>query len=642
MVGVNWTTQNTSQADFGVANAFFTQRINVATSGENIIYTHYQVYNESGGDLTINLSNKKGETALTKVLPSGDYDLIVKTSDQGTPEWAIHLNGGQIGNVVADAEGNFYICGYSSGDDVILRDLDTSMVYNNDGANFAYIAKYNAGGVRKWVVKCNSVGNVFVKHVAINSSGEVAATGLVYTPTNFECFESSKFFVPNVNETGDIFMIVLNENGSLKWFSSIVGDQINLPGEVRFDADGNLYSIGIYNSDPITITDGTNTTNTQPGGGGPTVGYGFLVSFAESDGAFRWFYRFDADEISIKMMKLDVSNFGVYTIGTLDNLDVHIYDQNDVNVATVYSEASNEGLFATKISLTGSYLWSVRVDSVDDDLTQVTVHDNIVDSKGAIYLHGYYIVSAPRVYNNLNIKVGELTLEDGGEFFSGFICKFDKDGVFQWITKIVNNPEGSAISPIWQIKLDSRDNLYITGNSFSEGPVPEGFKLRFYNKGGSSPVFVTNSFVNPFPTYVFSYSPEGAFRWISHFGNDSFIVPFSVKKAGNGELKKKEFLGSFFGTEAINNRLSVTPKGKVYLPLTAGFPEIKIFINNTLAKTLPEFSNAQPYLLSINGGEGGFFDSPLVVVGVLAAVVLGIFGLMRAYSPPVAPKKPTA
>ena len=648
MVYVNWTTRNTASG-FDVVDGFFTNEINVATSGETVVYTHYRVENLTGDNLSVNLSNKTGDTALTTIIPDGESHLFVKTTNVGTPEWSVHINGGYIVNICSDVAGNLYVVGYSYGEDVIIRDLDTNPVYNNSGDYFAYVAKYTPNGLRDWVVQMNSTDYTYIRHVSVNAAGEVVGTGLAYAPSTFVATDSSTVFTTDVGGNGDIFIFVLTSAGAKKWFASLVGDSANRPSEVAFDADGNVYSMGIYNSDPITITDGLGGTNVQPGGGGPTVGYGYIVKFS-GGGARNWFYRFDADSSSVGMLKLDVSNFGVYVLGIVDNLDVGIYDDTDTEIATI-GHSGNYSLFVSKFSLDGVYQWSGRVDGLGQEFSNVSVSDRIVDSKGAVYIHGNYVDTEPKVYNNDNVYVGGLALETGGEFFSGFICKFDVNGVFKWITKIVNSPAGSSISPVWQIKMDQNDNLYITGNSTSEGPVPENFALKFYNKGGNAPVQTINTFANPIPTYVFSYSSEGNFRWITHVGDDSFLIggsknikPAFVLKKKEKTIQQKDILGNIFSSEAnINNRLSVTPKGKIYMPLTAGSPIIKLFINNALKKTLPEFSAPQPYLLALQD-ESDF--SALTAVVVVGAVVLGIGALMAfggsgASTAPAA-KKPTA
>eukprot|EP00762_Andalucia_godoyi_P006994 ANDGO_07693.mRNA.1 hypothetical protein len=51
MVVLNWTTQSTAEeVDLFVVDPFTTQQINVATSGETIVYTHYRIENDSGDD----------------------------------------------------------------------------------------------------------------------------------------------------------------------------------------------------------------------------------------------------------------------------------------------------------------------------------------------------------------------------------------------------------------------------------------------------------------------------------------------------------------------------------------------------------------------------------------------------------------
>lgn len=630
MVKIEWTTQTTSAGPFEVLDGFFTANVNSAFVGEEYVYTHYRVNNTDGAPITIDVKNSSGTSVYTPSIPNGESDIIVKTNKVGTPVWFMNFDGETVQNILTDDSGNMYINGYSGGNTVTLRDDSGDYTINNGGDPFAYYAKYNSSNVYQWSVKITSTNDIAIFNAKVHSqTGDSYFTGRFYETSTIHHTGGTESFNPDVALVGDIFVIGLTSNGTLKWNATLTSGSTNVPFGMDIDASGNVYATGIYNGDPLTIIDGNASVYTQPGGGGPTVGYGYLVKFAAPDGDYRWFYRFDSSN-SILMKMIDVTSHGVHVMGTVTGADVEIINQEDSVVGTIGHDTveNSDGMFISKFTLEGAYQWSVRVDGPSNEYNWITVHDNIVDSKGSVYINGVVNGSNIKIYNNANSLVKDATLGETSSS-NGFIAKFNAEGVFQWISSI-QSTEG-AININWQMKIDSRDNLYLSGNSFSEGPVPEGFQLSFFNRDSATPAFTVNQFINPFPTYIFSYSSSGNFRWVSHVGDDSFVLePLSTdrftkktkvsrRSAETRKIQKREFLGILFSNvSTYNNRFSVTPGGRVYLPLTAGSLYQPLYINNSLIKTL-EFPGPQPYLVTYE--ESGDLNLPLIVgVGAVAAI----------------------
>jgi hypothetical protein len=117
-----------------------------------------------------------GTTALTNA-GGGSYDIFIAKYDAvGNVLWAKTAGGvyEDEGNSVAtDASGNVYVTGEFRSPTITFG---TTTLYNA-GANYMFIAKYDAAGTVLWATSTTSAGNSYGNSVATDASGNVYVTG---------------------------------------------------------------------------------------------------------------------------------------------------------------------------------------------------------------------------------------------------------------------------------------------------------------------------------------------------------------------------------------------------------------------------------------------------------------------------------
>ncbi len=147
-------------------------------------------------------------------------------------------------------------------------------------------------------------------------------------------------------------------------------------------------------------------------------------------------------------------------------------------VLTSGSEWSGEG-FITKWNKDGDLLWAKKIGSADYCVAYV--YDLEVDNEGNLYLAGYFSGTV-----DFNPDAGVNPLTNSGSQ-SGFVAKYNKDGVYQWAKKIGNS--GAVIANA--LALDAAGSLYVTGEFNGEVSFDiSGGNTVTLNTGGGYDVFL--------------------------------------------------------------------------------------------------------------------------------------------------------
>ena len=122
-----------------------------------------------------------GSTTLTS---SGSDDIfIAKLNSSGSWDWAVKAGGSSDDNglgIAVDSSGNAYITGYFEGTAAFGS---TSLV--TSGSRDIFIAKLDTNGSWQWAVKAGGTGNDAGRGIAIDSSGNVYATGYFNSAATF-------------------------------------------------------------------------------------------------------------------------------------------------------------------------------------------------------------------------------------------------------------------------------------------------------------------------------------------------------------------------------------------------------------------------------------------------------------------------
>jgi len=170
--------------------------------------------------------------------------------------YSTYLGGGQSESqeffgVSTDSQGNAYVVGHTQSPDFpVLNALQSN--FAGPGAD-AFVAKIGPNGERLYATYLggkSSDGYEWASGVAVDAQGSAYVVGLTGS-TNFPMVNPLQ---ANYAGVGDVFIAILNPEGSAITFSSYLGgssrDAVEIGKNVALDAQGNIYLAGsTYSAD---------------------------------------------------------------------------------------------------------------------------------------------------------------------------------------------------------------------------------------------------------------------------------------------------------------------------------------------------------------------------------------------------------
>jgi gliding motility-associated-like protein len=365
----------------------------------------------------------------------------------------------------------------------------------------------------------------------------------------------------------------------LKWakqFAGGVTGSYDRGQGVKVDANGNVYSVGIF-SGTVDFDPGPGTFNLTTSGGSNTDVY---ISKLDLFGNFLW-----AKQITGSLSALTRSL-------TLDN-DLNIYVTGNFTMTADFDPGpaifnltaiGGSDVFVLKLSVNGDLIWAKQIGG---SLANTASNSTASDSFGNIYFTGSYSGSV-----DFDPGPGMYTLTSvAGTAGDAFVCKLDTDGNFIWARSMGGNQADVGIG----ISVDAFDNIYVTGGyrnvvDFDPGPavfnqVAIGLDDVFILKldaagnfiwvksvGGLNPDWAYkaiadaagNVYITGFYTGTADFNPGPAVYNLTTFGADGIFV-LKLDIAGNFVWAKT------MGGVINNNRgmdLALDVTGNIY---TTGF-----------------------------------------------------------------------
>lgn len=169
----------------------------------------------------------------------------------------------------------------------------------------------------------------------------------------------------------------------------------------------------------------------------PSLGFRFLVAKYNSSGTLQWQKTFAADQ-----------GWGI-TIDSSGNIYVTGY--------TTQEGLGSRELIIAKYDSTGAIQWQKLL----GDVSSNRAYDIAIDSSNNLYVCGQHDSAA-----------------NGDDFL---IAKYNSSGVIQWQRLLA----GASADTARGIAVDSSSNLYIIGETYSEGAGSSDFLLTKYNSSGT-------------------------------------------------------------------------------------------------------------------------------------------------------------
>ncbi len=202
----------------------------------------------------------------------------------------------------------------------------------------------------------------------------------------------------------------------------------------------------------------------------------------------------------------------------------------DFNPGPGVNNLTNSGsdIFVSKLNANGGFVWAKSINGTSEEV----VNSISVDAVGNSFITGAF-----RLTMDFDPGPGTYNLMSNGNIFDIFVCKLNSSGDFVWARHF----GGSAVDEGYDIDVDSKGNVYVTG--FFEGTVD-------FDPG----VGTTNltSFGNR-DVFVLKLSSLGNLIWVKQFGGTDKDVGTALKVDNTGNVY---FTGYFKGTADFDPGLS--------------------------------------------------------------------------------------
>jgi len=451
-----------------------------------------------------------GSTSLTSDGTGSAYSIfIAKLSSSGSWQWAVKAgdssNSAMGRGIAVDSSGNVYATGAFQG---------TAAFGNirlvSSGSEDIFIAKLSSSGSWQWAVKAGGPNEDEGFDIAVDSSGNVYATGYfqgtaTFGGTSLTSMGSREIFIANPpKEIGNYsnefeYELLIGVGGSgYDWGTSIA-----------VDAVGSAYVTGYFEE---TVAFGS-TSLTSSGD------YDIFIAKLSSSGSWQWAVKAGGEDDDQALgVALDSSGYA-YATG-------YFRGTAAFGSTNLTSSSGTADTFVAKLSSSGSWEWVVKVDcSYIDKGIGIAL-----DSSGNAYVTGEFRVTA---------TFGSTSLSSSSNSQDIFIAKLSSSGSWQWAV----GTGGSYTDHGSGIALDSSGNVYTTGEF--QGTATFG-STSLSSSSNSQDIFIAK------------LSSSGSWQWAVKAGGSSYdgVSDIAVDSSGNSFV-----IGYFKGTATFGSTSLVSYGG---------------------------------------------------------------------------------
>lgn len=395
------------------------------------------------GANTANWTSSVGEqVAIAKYDPSGG--LIWVTGIAGTGE-----NGSSASAV--DQDGNLYVTGFFSG----TADFDTGpgvAQIASSSAFDAYVLKINGDGEYQWADRFTAANLDIGTGVSIDTDGDVYTTR--WSASNWGTSDRGTFTTR------------LDSNGNEIWTNAVDGPHYDSIVHVDTDADGNVYTSGVF----------TGTVDFDPGGGVATLtsagGRDAYLMKTDADGNFIWVRQFGgATDDHGGTFDLDTAG-NIYMSGNFTGTA----DLDPGAGTAAVTSSGGEDVFVAKLDSDGGFIWGNQLGASGN----VSTGGLAVDAAGNVYTTGSFA-------GTLDADPGagvEAVVSAGGN--DAYVSKLNADGEFVWVGQIGGTGADSAT---W-VGVDDANTIYLTGSFQNTVDLDLGVDTAFHTSNGATDGFL--------------------------------------------------------------------------------------------------------------------------------------------------------
>ncbi len=338
---------------------------------------------------------------------AGDWDVFVAKYDSGgVQKWVKQFGSSSTDHaygVATDADGNVYVSGSTSG----------SLPGNTSAGDWdAFVAKYDSGGVQKWVEQFGTSTHDDAYGVATDASGNVYVSGSTYGS------------LPGKTSAGgwDAFVAKYDSGGVQKWVEQFGTSTHDDAYGVATDASGNVYVSG-------------STYGSLPGNTSAGDADAFVAKY-DSGGVQKWVEQFGSSTYDQAYGVATDASGNVYVSGST-------YGSLPGNTS-----AGDYDVFVAKYDSGGVQKWVEQFGSSTYD----RAYGVATDASGNVYVSGSTSGSLPG-----NTSAGD---------YDVFVAKYDSGGVQKWVEQFGS----STYDQGYGVATDADGNVYVSGSTYGSLP----------------------------------------------------------------------------------------------------------------------------------------------------------------------------
>jgi hypothetical protein len=416
---------------------------------------------------------------------------IGKYTQDGAVEWFARAGGtlsDPAQSVSTDSDGNIYVTGeYQSNPLTIFNANGTTFgTLPNSGDFDVAILKYAPTGNAIWAARMSGTLGDIGRGISVDRFGNVYVGG-AYSYNSLTIFNANGTTFGTLPNSGssDGFVVKYDTNGTAQWAARVSGTGTDSIATASVDNVGNVFVIGSYSSNPLTIFNANGTTfGTLPNSGSNDV----LVVKYDTNGSAQWATRVSGTGNDFGWSGIVDRDGNIYISGSYSASAV-VFNANGTTFTTLPTSVGSDG-FIVKYDTSGSAQWAARVSATGND----QLRGLSTDTNGNVYATGQY--NGPLTIFNAN-GTPFITLPNLGTGDVALI-KYDPNGNVIWATRV----SGSSSESSANTSTDSSGNVYLTGSL--------GGNSILFNSDGS--VFST---IPGGPLFV-KYDANGRGQWYAN------------------------------------------------------------------------------------------------------------------------------
>ncbi|MET0244587.1 MAG: hypothetical protein ABW174_14005, partial [Flavitalea sp.] len=314
----------------------------------------------------------------------------------------------------------------------------------------------------------------------------------------------------------------------LMWAKGFFENNVSNPSvysngrSVAVDAQGNVYSVGIFN-ESVDFDPGPGVFTMV---GGDQFHNGIYLSKLDRDGNFAWAVQVPTSlEFGQMEVKID-SDGNVYLASDI----MSTVDMDPGPGVLTMSPTGGRDVFVAKYSPAGNLIWAKQFGGPGDTIGNFTSFD--IDPDNNLIIAGIFnntqdFDPGPGVYNMTSTA-----------HMQSFIVKLSGNGNFIWARQFGNSLVVSSGSKIAELRTDPKGNILMTGS----------FSGTCDFDPGTGSFMMTNSSGSSSDGYFCKLDRDGNFVWAKSIGQtggyNHYVLPYGMDIDGSGSMI---ITGTFIG-----------------------------------------------------------------------------------------------